>query len=91
VRDGGCAQRDFSASRRASQSLRAGAGAFIGTHWSVYDQAALTFAQEFCRRVLAGSPVGRAAREARGAIKSGRDPTWLAYTVFADPYATVHS
>jgi bacillolysin len=75
----------------ASQFLRAGAGAFIGTHWSVYDEPALTFAEEFYRRVLAGLPMGRAAREARSAIKAGGDPTWLAYTVFADPYATVQS
>jgi neutral peptidase B len=75
----------------ASQFLRVGAGAFIGTHWSVYDQAALTFAEEFYQRLLAGLSVGRAAREARSAIKAGGDPTWLAYTVFADPYATVQS
>jgi hypothetical protein len=41
--------------------------------------------------LLAGLFIGQAAREARAAIKPLGDPTWLAYTVFADPLATVCS
>jgi len=75
----------------AAQFLRAGAAAFIGACWSVYDQAAHDFAQAFYDRLLAGMSVGQAAKEARAAIKSLGDPTWLAYTVFADPLATVEA
>jgi len=73
----------------ASQFLRAGAGAFIGTYWSVYDRPAYDFAQAFYDRLLQGKPIGEAAREARSAIRPAGDPTWLAYTVFADPLATL--
>ena len=74
----------------AAQFLRAGAAAFIGAYWSVYDRAAHDFARAFYGRLLAGLPVGKAVQEARAAIKPLGDPTWLAYTVFADPLATVN-
>jgi len=73
----------------AAKFLRAGAGVFIGSYWSVYDQAAYEFAREFYDQLLSGVPVGRAAQEARLSIRPLGDPTWLAYTVFADPLATM--
>jgi hypothetical protein len=73
----------------ASRFLRAGAGGFIGAYWSVYDRPAFDFARAFYDHLFAGVPIGRAAREARLAARSSGDPTWLAYTVFADPLATV--
>lgn len=73
----------------AAQFLRAGAGAFVGAYWSIYDQAAHDFAQEFYSRLLAGTAIGQAVQQARAAIMPLGDPTWLAYTVFADPNATV--
>ena len=75
----------------AAQFLRAGAAAFVGAYWSVYDKAAHDFARAFYGHLLAGLPIGQAAQEARAAIKPLGDPTWLAYTVFADPFATVQS
>ena len=72
----------------ASRFLRAGAGGFIGAYWSVYDSTAFEFARAFYGHLLAGVPVGRAAREARLTARASGDPTWLAYTVFADPMAT---
>ena len=72
----------------ASRFLRAGAGGFIGAYWSVYDQPAFDFARAFYGHLLAGVPIGRAAREARQAARASGDPTWLAYTVFADALAT---
>lgn len=75
----------------AAQFLRAGAGAFIGPYWSIYDQPACDFAEELYRRLLAGLPVGQAVKEARTAIKALGNPTWLAYTVFADSMATVQA
>jgi len=71
----------------AKQFLFAGAGAFIGPYWSVYDQPACDFAKELYKRLLVGLSIGKAVQEARLAIKATGDPTWLAYTVFADPFA----
>ena len=73
----------------AAQFLRAGVAAFIGAYWSVYDQAAHDFARAFYGRLLAGLSIGQAAQEARAVIRPLGDPTWLAYTVFAHPLATV--
>jgi hypothetical protein len=74
----------------ARQFLQAGASAFVGAYWSVYDQAAFDFAKELYSRLLAGESLGEAARGARLAIKSEVNPTtWLAYTVFGNPFAKV--
>jgi hypothetical protein len=73
----------------ASQFVDAGAGAFVGAYWSVYDQPAHDFAVALYRGLLGGMTIGKAVQEARLAIKPLGDPTWLAYTVFADPIATV--
>ncbi len=72
-----------------AQFLRAGAAAFIGAYWSVFDRPAHDFAAAFYRSLLAGTPIAQAAREARAAVRPLGDPTWLAYTVFADPSARV--
>jgi Uncharacterized protein conserved in bacteria len=73
----------------ARQFLAADAGAFIGTYWSVTDQSACDFAQALYAQLLAGEPVGKAMQAARGTIRNSGDLTWLAYTAFADPLATV--
>jgi hypothetical protein len=73
----------------AARFLKVGAGAFIGAYWSIFDRSAFDFAQAFYRRLLAGLPIGQAVQEARLEIRPQGDPTWLAYTVFADPLATV--
>jgi hypothetical protein len=63
--------------------MKAGAGAFVGTHWEVDDELALAFARTFYARLDEGATVAAAARAARLAIRDSGDPTWLAYTVFA--------
>ncbi len=73
----------------ASALLRAGACAFVGTHWEVTDDLAYEFARRFYEQIVAGATIGHAAHEARLAIRDAGDPTWLAYTVFADPDAAV--
>ena len=73
----------------ARRFVQAGAGAFIGAYWSVYDDAAFEFSKEVYGRLLDGMPIGDAVKEARAAVRAGGDPTWLAYTVFADPLASV--
>jgi hypothetical protein len=73
----------------AEQFLDAGAAAFIGPYWSVYDRPAHDFSLALYKRLLAGTPIGEAVKEARKEIKPLGDPTWLAYTVFANPWAAV--
>jgi CHAT domain-containing protein len=74
----------------ASKFLDAGAAAFIGTLWAVSDGAAREFAQELYGRLQEGSSLGEAVKCARGAAASQPDdPTWLAYTVYGDPRATL--
>ena len=75
----------------ARRFVQSGAGAFIGAYWSVYDEAAFDFAKEVYTRLLNEMPIGDAVREARAKVRAGGDPTWLAYTVFADPLARVES
>ena len=75
----------------ARRFVQVGAGAFIGAYWSVYDEAAFAFAKEVYARLLASMPIGEAVKEARIAVRAEGDPTWLAYTVFADPLASVEA
>ena len=74
----------------ASKFLEAGAAAFIGSLWAVSDGAAREFAQELYGQLQAGSSLGEAVMQARQvAASQPDDPTWLAYTVYGDPRATV--
>jgi hypothetical protein len=71
-----------------SQFLDAGATSFIGAYWSVADGLAYEFAVNLYKSLLKGNNIGKAVHEARISIKKEGDPTWLAYTVYADPFAT---
>ena len=73
----------------AQRFIGAGAAAFVGTYWSVSDTPACTFARELYDRLVGGAPIGMAVKEARAAIRAPDDPTWLAYTLFAHPLASV--
>jgi len=75
----------------ASSFLRAGAGVFIGSLWEVVDTSARTYAEVFYKAVLTDKKnLGEAARLARAAIRNKPgDPTWLAYTMYGDPGATL--
>ena len=75
----------------AAQFVEAGAAAFIGSLWAVADESAPEFAAQVYRRLSAGFPLGEAVMDVRRAAASahGNDPTWLAYTVYGDPHATV--
>ena len=81
---GGWAQRFLK-----PNSKNQAASAFVGSYWSVFDDAACGFAKALYQGLLARKPIGQVAREARLAIRAQEDPTWLAYTVYADPYATI--
>jgi len=73
----------------AREFLKAGAGAFIGTYWSVFDRTACDFAQALYASLLGGEPIGKAVQSARTAVRNSGNPNWLAYTVFADPLAAL--
>lgn len=71
----------------AARFVRAGASAFIGSLWEVNDELAAQFAITFYNELLAGHTLGDAFHSARAYIRKRDDanPTWLAYTLYADP------
>ncbi|MDW8318998.1 MAG: CHAT domain-containing protein [Anaerolineae bacterium] len=73
----------------AERFVHAGASAFVGTLWEVNDALAAEFAVEFYRRLWQGEPLGHAFYAARLHIRrlDEANPTWLAYTLYADPNA----
>jgi CHAT domain len=74
----------------ASKFLEAGAAAFIGSLWAVSDGASREFAEELYRCLKNGLTLGDAVMQARrAAANMPDDPTWLAYTVYGDPGATI--
>ncbi|MGA5304958.1 CHAT domain-containing protein [Nucisporomicrobium flavum] len=73
----------------ASQFMLAGAGAFVGTLWPVGSARAAGFAEAFYAELTAGAGLGTASLRARQAIADPGDPTWLAYTAYGDPTATI--
>lgn len=67
--------------------VRSGAAAFIGPLWKTVDATAAEFAREIYERLLEGKTLGVAVNEARHAVRSADDPTWLAFTVYGHPDA----
>ena len=70
---------------------RPGAAVFIGTYWSVDDGKAFAFAKALYEELKSNKPIGEAAREARIKVlqEDPNDTSWLAYTVYANPRATL--
>jgi CHAT domain-containing protein len=75
----------------AARFVRAGASAFIGSLWEVNDVLAAEFAIAFYDEMLAGQTLGDAFHAARLHIRDldEANPTWLAYTLYADPNGRV--
>lgn len=71
----------------AQAFLGRGAGAFIGTLWSVDDAAAFLFTEIFYQELFDGSTLAEATIKAREAARARGDASWLAYTVYGDPRA----
>lgn len=70
----------------AQSFIKSGAGAFVGTLWSVKDSPARTFTETLYHQLLSGAPLCRATVEARKQAKSGDTATWLAYVVYGHPH-----
>jgi hypothetical protein len=76
----------------ARQFMGAGAGAFIGSLWAVRSSSAKIFAEAFYQAMVRErAPLGAASLRARRAISGDPgDPTWLAYTVYGNPSASIN-
>jgi hypothetical protein len=73
--------------------VRAGAGAFVGSHWSIGDSPALQFVTAMYEAV-ADNPkkkltLSEVVTKARQAARGKDDATWLAYVVYGHPRASV--
>jgi hypothetical protein len=76
----------------ATQLIGSGAGMLVAPLWSVNDERATQFSQTFYNALLhpeKPASVAEAVWRAREAIRQDDDPTWLAYSLFAHPNATV--
>ncbi len=71
----------------AQAFMQAGAGAFIGTHWSIGDDSGLIFSTVLYKELNAEKDMVTALKAAREAAKNGSELSWLAYVAYADPYA----
>lgn len=64
---------------------------FLGTRWSVGDSMAALFAKTFYEKLLEGTPLGIAVRDARrvtfdAAVKNSPDDfSWASYVYYGDP------
>ncbi|MFG3558458.1 CHAT domain-containing protein [Micromonospora sp. NPDC047557] len=73
----------------AQQFMSSGAGAFVGTLWAVRSESSARFAIAFYESLAEGATLGAAALAARTEQQEDPlDPTWLAYSVYGDPFAT---
>lgn len=71
------------------QFMSSGAGAFVGTLWAVRSESSARFAIAFYQSLVEGATLGAAALAARmDQHEDPLDPTWLAYAVYGDPFAT---
>lgn len=74
----------------AQAFVKAGASAFIGSHWSVGDVPAVVFCQTFYEELIDNQAIMMdAVISARKAAKNSKEVTWLAYAVYADPFARI--
>lgn len=73
----------------AQAFLNGGAGAFIGTLWSVGDRPAQIFSETLYTSLLEGNSLSAATRKARKTAQKSGDATWLAYVVYGHPYLKV--
>ena len=71
----------------AKAFLERGAGAFVGSLWSVGDYPARIFTEGWYNALDSGCNLAEATILAREAARRGHDATWLAYAVYGHPHA----
>ncbi|MCB0234515.1 MAG: CHAT domain-containing protein [Anaerolineae bacterium] len=71
----------------AQRFVSKGASAFVGGMWEVNDNLAAEFAITFYDKLWSGATIGEAFHGARAHLRAmdPANPTWLAYTLYADP------
>jgi hypothetical protein len=69
----------------------AGAGAFVGTSWSVHDKPAARFAEAFYDALRGGKTLAESAVAGRQAARKVGGASWLAYVVYGNPTARVEA
>ncbi len=67
--------------------IEAGASAFVGAYWSITDDSAYHFCKAFYSRLFAGQPIVQAMFQARRDPRMRGNPSRLAYTAYAFPFA----
>lgn len=84
---GGSARYNRLAANLGVEFIRMGVRAVVCAGWAVDDAAALTFAQVFYERLLAGATFGDAVHRARATTWSAHPGvnTWGAYQCYGDP------
>lgn len=84
---GGSAKYNRLAANLGVEFIRMGVRAVVCAGWAVDDAAALTFAQVFYERLLAGATFGDAVHRARATTWSAHPGvnTWGAYQCYGDP------
>jgi hypothetical protein len=77
----------------AQAFVRAGAGAFVGSHWSIGDSPALKFVTAMYKAISQTKQkkmtLSEAVTAARKVARDDKDATWLAYVVYGHPRASV--
>ena len=69
----------------AEAFLGGGVANFLGTHWPVGDQAALTFSTSFYQRLLDGAPLGDCMLAARQRVLKLGSVDWADYILYGSP------
>lgn len=73
----------------AQAFLKSGAGAFVGTLWSIGDFPGRSFTEKFYEALLKEhASLAEATIAAREAARQAEDASWLAYAVYGHPHAT---
>ena|GEM_PF-2277810 len=73
----------------ADKFVNAKSSGFLGASWEVDDGLASVFSMAFYDNLCKGMTIGEAMKGARTKIKGKSDPTWLSYTLYADPLAKI--
>lgn len=75
----------------AKAFLNAGAGAFVGSLWSIEDNAAVSFITTLYDELKTGKTLAEATIAARKRASKEPDSAWISYVVYGHPFAVLKS